>query len=503
MEDDDHGCGPDSAAATAGPCCSSPSAAVRWRRSVKRKLGEEKSGGGGGGDEEDEGAGAGARVEAEEETAALREALAAAQATAAALRGEVEEERLAAASAASEAMAMMLRLQREKAEVQMELRQFRRFADEKMALDAAEIDHLRALVARRARHLARVRSRLHAYQQTCLRLGIPLPDADDQAEGRGHGHGDAGDGFLEGDGEDGDYYPELRCYNGEYYYDDGLEGSEEDAVGADLERRICLLEHGQDGDVPGQPSLEEEEEEGAHLYADEALLEPAGQETSGFSADEVLHEETVEQRSHLCDDDDELPDSPIAGYGVEEGGSDDDGSGSGSDRVYMIDKVHQGAAAPTARVLDKYEDEALEPDIKTLYMRLEALEADRESMRQALLGMRTEKAQLMLLREIAQQLAKDAAPVGTGAGFVPVVHHLPRKQAVGVADTRVMEDKKTAVVGTFSKPVLFKWAIALFCSRKKKPSQSRYTFGLSSNNVGLLILLDKCPRIQKTLMRRK
>ncbi|KAM3259965.1 hypothetical protein ACQJBY_051314 [Aegilops geniculata] len=495
MEDDDHD--PDSAPS---PCCSSPSAGVRWRRSVKRKLGEEKRGG----DEDGEEEGVGARVEAEEETAALREALAAAQATAAALRGEVEEERLAAASAASEAMAMMLRLQREKAEVQMELRQFRRFADEKMALDAAEIDHLRGLVARRARHLARVRSRLHAYQQTCLRLGIPLPDADDQAEGRGHGHGEGGDGFLEGDGEgeDGDYYPELRCYNGEYYYDDGLEGSEEDAVGADLERRICLLEHGQDGDAVGQPSLEEEEEEGAHLYADEALLEPAGQETSGFSADEVLHEETVEQRSHLCDDD-ELPESPIAGYGVDGSGSDDDGSGSGSDRVYMIDKVHQGAAAPTARVLDKHEDEALEPDIKSLYMRLEALEADRESMRQALLGMRTEKAQLMLLREIAQQLAKDAAPVGTGAGFVPVVHHLPRKQAVGVADTRVGEDKKTAVVGTFSKPMLFKWAIALFCSRKKKPSQSRYTFGLSSNNVGLLILLDKCPRIQKTLMRRK
>ncbi|KAF7067447.1 hypothetical protein CFC21_073344 [Triticum aestivum] len=500
MEDDDHD--PDS---PPRPCCSSPSAAVRWRRSVKRKLGEETRGGGGGGDGEGE-EGAGARVEAEEETAALREALAAAQATAAALRGEVEEERLAAASAASEAMAMMLRLQREKAEVQMELRQFRRFADEKMALDAAEIDHLRGLVARRARHLARARSRLHAYQQTCLRLGIPLPDADDEAEAEGRGRGDGGDGFLEGDGdgegEDGDYYPELRCYNGEYYYDDGLEGSEEDAVGADLERRICLLEHGQDGDVLGQPSLEEEEDEGAHLYADEALLEPAGQETSGFSADEVLHEETVEERSHPCDDD-ELPESPIAGYGVEEGGSDDDGSGSGSDRVYMIDKVHQGAAAPTARVLDKYEAEALEPDIKTLYMRLEALEADRESMRQALLGMRTEKAQLMLLREIAQQLAKDAAPVGTGVGFVPAVRHLPRKQAVGVADTTVREDKKTAPAGTFSKPLLFKWAIALFCSRKKKPSQSRYTFGLSSNNVGLLILLDKCPRIQKTLMRRK
>lgn len=68
----------------------------------------------------------------------------------------------------------------------------------------------------------------------------------------------------------------------------------------------------------------------------------------------------------------------------------------------MIDKVHQGVSAPTVRFLEKYEDEAMEPDIKTLYMILEALEADRESMRQALLGMRTKKGQLMLLREIEQ-----------------------------------------------------------------------------------------------------
>lgn len=428
---------------------------------------------------------------AEEETAALREALGAAQDTVAALQGEVEEERLAAASAASEAMAMMLRLQREKAEVQMELRQFRRFADEKMALDAAEIDHLRALIARRARHLARVRSRLRAYQQTCLRLGIPLADGDEVEE---QGHEDHEDGgYLEG--EDGDYYPELRCYNGEYYYDDGQGESEEDAVVVDLEHRICLLEHDED-----THSLEEEE--GTHLYADEALPESDAQETSRLSADEVLLPDKKTE-DHLDIDGEELPESPAAGYGAEEAGSDSDDVGSGSDRVYMIDKVHQGAAAPAARVLEEYEDEMVEPDIKKLYMRLEALEADRESMRQALVGMRTEKAQLMLLREIAQQLAKDANPGGAGVGSVPVVHHLRGKQAVGVADRRDREDKKTAVVRTYSSAALFKWVVTLFCSQKNKPSQSRYTFGLSSNNVGLLLLLDKCPRVQKTLTRRK
>uniref|UniRef100_A0ACD5XA37 Uncharacterized protein n=1 Tax=Avena sativa TaxID=4498 RepID=A0ACD5XA37_AVESA len=496
MEEDDHDCDPDyPAAAGAGPCpcCSSPSTAVTWRRSVKRKLDGEKRGGDG---EEEEDGGTGlARVEAEDETAALREALGAAQDTVAALQGEVEEERLAAASAASEAMAMMLRLQREKAEVQMELRQFRRFADEKMALDAAEIDHLRALIARRARHLARVRSRLRDYQQTCLRLGIPLADGDKLEEQPHEDHEDGG--FLEG--EDGDYYPELRCYNGEYYYDDGQEESEEDAAVVDLEHRICLLEHDEDSHLH-EPSLEEEEN---HLYADEALPESAAQETNRLRSDEVLPDETVEKRNHLYNHREELPESPIAGFGVEEGGSDNDDVGSGSDRVYMIDKVHQGAAAPAARVLEEYEDEMVEPDIKKLYMRLEALEADRESMRQALVGMRTEKAQLMLLREIAQQLAKDATPGGAGVGSVPVVHHLRGKQAVGVADRSVREDKKTEVVRTYSSAALLKWVFTLFCSQRKKPSPSRYTFGLSSNNVGLLVLLEKCPRVQKTLMRRK
>ncbi|KAI4984418.1 hypothetical protein ZWY2020_011220 [Hordeum vulgare] len=52
-------------------------------------------------------------------------------------------------------MVMMMRLQREKAKVQMELHQFRRFTDEKIALDAVEIDHLRALVAGRALPRAR------------------------------------------------------------------------------------------------------------------------------------------------------------------------------------------------------------------------------------------------------------------------------------------------------------------------------------------------------------
>ncbi|WVZ59954.1 hypothetical protein U9M48_010035, partial [Paspalum notatum var. saurae] len=458
-------------------------------------------GGGGGGEEA---GGPTARVEAEDECAALREAVAAAQSTASALRAEVEEERLAAASAASEAMAMMLRLQRDKAEVQMELRQFRRFADEKMALDAAEVDQLRALLAQRARRLVRLRARLREYRRQFLHLGIPLPEGeeeeDDEEEDLLLLEGE--DGYVDGDGR---YYPELRCNDGEYYYYED-ERETEDAVALDLERRICRLEHDQETHLL-EPAPEEE-----NIYTDEALPDLSEPERGGgLYADEMLSQDATEERRNLHSDDEELPKSPTAGCGDGEEASVADGAdsasasasgSSSSDRVYTIDKVHQGVSVPIARVMDNYHGEAVEPDIKKLYMRLEALEADRESMRQALVAMRTEKAQLVLLREIAQQLAKDGAPVGSAAGTGRGVHHLAGKRTPGIVERRFTEDKKAALVKTFSMVALFKWVLTLF-GKKKKLSQSRYTFGVTSNNVGLLLLLDKCPRIQKTLTRTK
>ncbi|KAE8797856.1 myosin-binding protein 7-like [Hordeum vulgare] len=115
-------------------------------------------------------------------------------------------------------------------------------------------------------------------------------------------------------------------------------------LGADLQRQICLLEDDQDGDVVGEPSLEEDDD--AHQYVDEEFLESSGQETHGFCDDEMLHEEIVEERSHLCNGD-ELPESPITGYGLEEGGSDADGTSNSNDMVYMINKVMVLAVAMT------------------------------------------------------------------------------------------------------------------------------------------------------------
>ncbi|KAI4962557.1 hypothetical protein ZWY2020_029165 [Hordeum vulgare] len=133
--------------------------------------------------------------------------------------------------------------------------------------------------------------------RACLHLGIPLPDSD---EAEWHGHGDD-EGFLEGEGEDREYY-----------------------------------------DDDGEPSLEEDDD--AHQDVDEEFRVEG--ETHGFCDDEMLHEEIVEERSHLCNDD-ELSESPITGYGLEEGGSDADGTSNSNDMVYMINKVMVLAVAMT------------------------------------------------------------------------------------------------------------------------------------------------------------
>ncbi|KAG0466086.1 hypothetical protein HPP92_017111 [Vanilla planifolia] len=69
---------------------------------------------------------------------------------------ELEEEQNAAATAANEAMSMILRLQREKAELEMESRQFRRLAEERIAHDQGEIATLEdlLLVYRNRLHLS-------------------------------------------------------------------------------------------------------------------------------------------------------------------------------------------------------------------------------------------------------------------------------------------------------------------------------------------------------------
>ncbi|KAG2252027.1 hypothetical protein Bca52824_082163 [Brassica carinata] len=157
-----------------------------------------------------------------------------------------------------------------------------------------------------------------------------------------------------------------------------------------------------------------------------------------------------------------------------------------SDRVYTIDSVHVGVSEV------KIDDEPSKiskgelngdhwhspryqesQDIEKLYTRLQALEADRESLRHTIVSMRTDKAQLVLLKEIAQHLSKETVTTKR--------RHLVSK----------MPSFKAFCVVT-----VFKWIVS-FVSWRRKAKQNKYVYNLSANNMGMLMILGEGSRTRR------
>ncbi|XP_072957017.1 myosin-binding protein 7-like [Typha angustifolia] len=413
-------------------CCSSSST---WRRCVKRKLDPEAPAAWPLSDV--------ARVVVEDEVAALREAVASQLETMQELSAELEEERNAAASAATEAMSMIHRLQREKAEVTMEARQFKRFAEEKMAHDQAEIFALEDLLFKRDEAVQFLSYQLQAYHHRLESCGVAPPDIDALQ--------------FEEPGSPSFNYPPLKCEEDDTHggASDRDKHPFEETPHApeylrDLEQRIIQLENDsprsgavmEKGVVDNQHELKDVED-----FPIAADREMSG---SGAGSSEEGEDLPVMVDGHVSDAIGDCDDS--------------------SDRVYVIDSVYKESEVGVVEECSgsPMEKKVVEPDIKKLYMRLDALEADRESMRQAIVSMRTEKAQLALLKEIAQQLCKEV---------------VPEKRTV-----------KKSFVEKLPIIAAFKWVLS-FIFWRKKVSRSRYTFGLSNNNVGLLLILDKSPQV--------
>lgn len=328
------------------------------------------------------------RVEIGDEATALREALARQQAALGDVQAELDAERGAAAGAASEAMTMILRLQREKAEAMMEARQFRRYAEEKMAHDAAELAALeealskreagmRALQGQTPRHPCAAPSGASTPRRPSTTPRHPPSSPSPVASSGGRG-----------------YYPPLRCC-----IDHPPTASEEDALetpGDQLTRlthRVQLLERG-----------------ATPVAA--ANTTPIIRVAPGSAF--PRHARAYSDDSLDLYDGDCFPD-------------DDCGA---NDRIYTVDAIH---GAPLAVPEGSYGGNtpmgsdcyggapwADDEEVRRLSARMQALEADRESMRQAIISMGAEKAQVMLLKEIAQKLCKEAAPPVPAA---PVAQH--------------------------------------------------------------------------------
>lgn len=422
-----------------------------------------------------------ARIEMGNECIALREMVCGQQETIQELNLELEEERNAASSAANEAMSMILRLQREKAESQMEFRQFKMFTEEKMAHDQQELMALEDLLYKREQVIQSLTCEVQMYKHRMLSYGLleSEVEVDDEKE-KGHfswnnSVGESSDGRFDIPSYD---YPPLKCT------------VNENQVHTEVNNEVVDVEKYAFGEAPRSCD---------HLqYLEKRISQlettPSSQTDGEVFNNNVLEKAIVAESPSVQNKEissDFISDSPQFGGSVRKAENSqteeyanlrkvDESSDVGdemSDRVYTIDSIHQGAGCngnseTKASVITPRDSlnrtDFGDPEVTKLYLRLQALEADRESMRQAIISMRTDKAQLILLKEIAQQLCKEASPA--------------RKPPV----------RKTSAIMSSSFMSIFKW-IASFILWRRKAHRCKYLFGLTANRVGLLMLLDKGP----------
>ncbi|KAK8546233.1 hypothetical protein V6N12_027028 [Hibiscus sabdariffa] len=441
-----------------------------------------------------------AKVQIENECAALRETVSSQRATIQDLNRELEEERNASSSAATEAMSMILKLQREKAEIQMEARQFKSYAEEKMVHEQQEIMVLEDLLYAREQTIQALTCEVQACKHRMLSYGFTEEEVEAEPDGQiqnmAENFDDSVD-FLPYD------YPPPKCNLNENLADD-VEDIEKYAFGEtpqehlrNLEQRICRMERNLsssqlsqlDGCFPGTKNFSEKVIVGHSPRRRRHSRGLSGDSSNSFLPKEISSEFTGDsprfntsfQKTEFISEMDKISSSRRMNNASEVG---DDMS----DRVYTIDSIHTGVPyegtsepKPGAGDRDDYGytprdaldlPDVCDSDIKKLYARLQALEADRESMRQAIISMRTESAQLVLLKEIAQHLCKDMSP------------------------GRQVTVRKPSILESLPFMSAFKWILSFF-SWRRKARRSKHLYGLSPNNVGLLMLLDKGPRLRQ------
>ncbi|XP_030531800.1 myosin-binding protein 7-like isoform X2 [Rhodamnia argentea] len=440
-----------------------------------------------------------ARIEIENEIVALREMVSSQQKAIQDLTIELEEERNAASSAASEAMSMILRLQRDKAEIQMDARQFKLFAEERMGHDQQEILALEDLLYKREQAIQSLTCQVQAYRHRMMSYGLTVAEADGEHSLQ---HADS-QGMTENFDFPSYEYPPLKCHfnetSGPWEGENEVIDVEKFAHGEtpqgrnelkDLEFRIHQMEQDpsnnqMDGDFPGLENIPEK------VIVGQSPRQPRHSRRSSNDGLGTLNGTSRDTHSDL----------PLASprltnsfqkmecvsetenfYQAKKLNNTPEADDDITDRICTIDSIYTGltptksahGSLPEDIVTPRYTSNCInedqDPDITKLYMRLQALEADRESLRQAIVSMQTDKAQMLLLKEIAERLCKQKSP------------------------EECMPVRKPARFGFFFS--VFKW-IGSFPFWRKKTCRSKYLFGLSPDCVGLLILLQDRPQMKQ------
>ncbi|KAJ0806235.1 putative GTD-binding domain-containing protein [Helianthus annuus] len=406
-----------------------------------------------------------ARVEIENECDVLREMVTNQQQSIHDLAVELEKERNASSSAANEAMSMILRLQREKAGIEMEARQFKRFAEQKSNHDQQEIAALEELLYKREQTIQSLTCEVQAYKYRMMSYGLTESEAEGVKGVITHSHNSIASN-SDTQSIMFDEYPPLKCHTNEQQaypeseHETEIIDIEKYAFSEtqtpcsikDIEHRIIQLERSSPRHQPVLEKVVVGNSPRIQKPSTRYSMDSAG--SGSFFAmikEEDPNFKKVENESE---------------YGSEI-----------NDRIYTVDAVHYGAPAATQAYHNEpkenmnacddymsngkdsvYHGEIQDPEVMKLYARLQALEADRESMRQAIINMRTDKAQLVLLKEIAQNLCKDMSP------------------------TSRMPVKKQSYFWAIGQSVVS------FVLWRKNASQTKY---MTASNRGLMVVLDK------------
>ncbi|XP_074555821.1 myosin-binding protein 7-like isoform X1 [Curcuma longa] len=397
-----------------------------------------------------------ARVEIRNEAAALREALLSHQQSIQKLQEELEEERGAAASAAQEAMSMIVRLQHEKAEAIMETRQFKRVTEENLKHNQEEIATLEDLLFKREQEMQALSCEVQAYRHRILSYGLSLDGDAPPSEPQTPDTATSAFAIPQVEFPQEYQYPSIKCVGD---------------AGAEIDKYL-----------PGETPREHLQKLEQRIFQ----LERTPSSRFGSAIDKGIvaghsprarprHLRNLSYGSHGSvlefNKGDEFPTSLDAVSDYEEM----------NDRVYTVDAVH-GASddyVTTPRELQtrrlRQGDVVEEAEISKLDMRLQELEADREYMRQALISMGSDKAQLMILKEIAQKMCKE-----------------------GTIDNRII--KQSSFSQRFPFMSIMKDVFSCFVFWKKSSQANRYTFGITAG-LGLLLFLGKtCNMRQRKLL---
>lgn len=329
-----------------------------------------------------------ARVGIEEEAAVLREALVFQQQSVQLLNAELEEERSAAASAATEAMSMIIRLQREKSEALMEVRQFKRLTEEKMAHYRREISALEDLIFEQEQTINSLSCQLQAHRHCLLSYGmsipvIPLTEPMTPDTVTCHDTNANFSCYA---------YPPILCNTPDE--DAPVDFEKFDDPSEQLlkfEESICRVERKPSRDHLGKVTEK-------RVVVGHSPPQPQGMHVRKLSLDSCSSSlEFVKE-------------FPITmGHAFDGGGRYDM-----TDKICTVDTMRVATeeyenSPRDVQNMDMYGSDA-QVEIRRLYKRLDSLEVGRESIQNTLISMGVDKAQAVLFQEIAQQLCEDVVP---------------------------------------------------------------------------------------------